>query len=415
MGHARRRVECRPTIGRTTLTLLATVIAFLVLGKLFPEPARAGSVGWPNEVDEVYTVYVATPQTGGSDENSGLSRTDPVASMQGVQRVLQRGRPGTDVEVRIGPGTYAQPPLDAWRVYIPGHTISFLPWNYNIGEAAIDDSERPVFRNTRCPQDAEADASTERDGEFCEGSWFTARPPTEPSHAFYTGGDSGLRFYYLTIERYSAGGISIRGDSERDVQNEKYDPPLRTPGVSLDRNVFQGLVIREIGNKWTGGHYGWGGIVLTGSSDNQIVDNTFERIENRKSHEGYIHGVYVTHFSSHNRIRGNTFETISGDPVKVRDRSDHNIFDGNEFIDAGALSYFRAEFCGKACAIEHNKAQECPSVGNRFAGNLLRGGYQGREIDLFSYSSGSYPTTEASACGPPSQKQLRTEGNKTGK
>jgi hypothetical protein len=61
--------------------------------------------------------------------------------------------------------------------------------------------------------------------------------------------------------------------------------------------------------------------VLTNSSRKTITNSHFVNIENTQAWRGYIHGVYVTHFSSSNEITANRMTYIGGNPVKTRDRS----------------------------------------------------------------------------------------------
>lgn len=386
----------RACMPRATVRLLTVVISVLTLLAGSILPAAATSVGWPDSGP--FTVYMATPENGGSDSNNGLTANTPVTGLHRVHEVLWRHRPSTDVEIRIQPGTYIQPPMDAWRFYVPGHTVSFLPYDYAYGEGMDGIEARPVFRNSKCAE-----------RRWCDGAWITARPPVNKGDPLYGGGDSGLRFFYLTIERYSAAAISINGGSEQDVVDESRHPPLRIKGGGLDNNVIVGMVFRQIGNRWSGGHYGWGGIVLTDSSHNRIESNHFENIENAGKYAGYIHGIYITHFSADNLVRNNRFSVVSGDPIKVRNRSNHNIVVENVFRKTGVMSYFRDEFCGPQCARVHGKPQECPSYDNHFARNRLLGGYGKQKLPLFTFS-----TEKASAaCEPVPTKRLRTGQNVT--
>jgi hypothetical protein len=75
---------------------------------------------------------------------------------------------------------------------------------------------------------------------------------------------------------------------------------LRVRGTSqgLNTNRFFGMQFRNLGSRWNSTDWGYGGVVLTNSSNNQITNSHFVSIENTGSYAGHIHGVYITHFSS---------------------------------------------------------------------------------------------------------------------
>lgn len=326
--------------------------------------ALAGDTG----ATAVFTVYMATPANGGSDSNSGLTSTSPVVSLHRVHEVLKAARPTTDVEVRVRQGTYVVPPMLNWYFYVPGHTVSFLPVDYDYGEGESGIAGRPVFRNKR-----------NADGSYPTGNWLHARTGSAGA-PLAGGGTSGLRFYYLQVEYYISGGVGIDGQSGHDVEDERYDPPISIKGsTGLNGNTFAGMVFRRIGNKWTGGGnaYGWGAIVLTNSSNNRITNSHFVEVENSGGWQEYLHGVYVTHFSSHNRIDNSRFAYISGDPIKTRDQSNFNDFDHNNFTRTGFKSFFRDQICDKTCAVRYSHVRECAAYHNRFVYNRVLSAYNG--------------------------------------
>lgn len=351
--------------------------------------------------EAIFTVHMSPT---GSDANDGLTAGTAVRSLVRVQQVLVARNPQSDVEVRIKQGTYVAAAMHDWRFYVPGHTISFMPIDYEYGEGQSGIAERPVFRNTR-------NAS----GVYGGGFWLQPRLPRDPAHPLYNGGTSGLRFYYLQVEYYPAGGVSVFGDSERDTSDETYNPPLHVRGSGgLNGNTFFGMVFTRLGNRWaTGAGYGWGGIVLTNSSDNRIDNNHFTNIENASPHGGYIHGLYVTHFSSNNSVRGNRFSYNSGDPVKVRNMSNFNAVEGNTFTRSGRTSFYRDEFCDRQCAVDNGIDRQCASYHNRFFDNQLVSDYDGDN------SSGSWSLSPAgltyagiAPCSiPAGDQRLRTGGN----
>jgi Right handed beta helix region len=315
--------------------------------------------------------------------------------------VLREHRPSTDVQVRIKQGTYVAPPFHEWRFYIPGRSIAFMPINYTPGEG-VPAGGLPIFRNARCGS------------IYCNGVWLQPRLPRDTADPMYDGGVSGLRFYYLQVDYYSAGGISIYGDSERDVADENYSPPLAVPGSKgLNGNTIFGMQFRNLGNKWSLGTFGYGAVVLTNSSNNRIENNHFVNIENTSSYPGLIHGVYVTHFSKSNSITRNRFENISGDPVKVRNQSNFTVVENNTFTRTGRISYYRGEFCDRQCAIDNAPLpRQCASYGNRFFNNVVRSGYNGGRISNWSLGPEGNTYAGVAPCSiPEGQFRISTGGN----
>ena len=316
----------------------------------------------------IFTVYMQPPRSG-CDANDGLTEQTAVCALAAVIEVLERHKPTTDVEVRIRQGIYVASQT-SWRFYVPGHTISFMPIDYQYGEGVDGIAGRPVFWNAH-----------EADGTYKSGAWLWARRPTNTSHPLYGGGRSGLRFYYLEVRHYPAAGIVVDGDSGGDYLDESYNPPLRKRASrGLNGNTFFGMMFSYIGNRWAAGNdWGYAGIQLTNSSYNRIENNHFIHIENAPNDgdPARIHGLYITHFSSHNSILRNRFSYNSGRPVKLRDRSNHNVIAWNTFDHSGDGSFYYEEFRNRQRAIESNKERECASYGNRFDYNRLLSDYWG--------------------------------------
>ena len=386
------------------------LVAALLLPWLLTDPGASASAApaatAAAESQEPFTVYLAPSDQGGDDANGGLSTGDPINSISRAQEVLRENDPDTDVEIRIQQGTYVAEPFHEWRYYIPGHTISFMPIDYVPGEG-MPPGGLPVFRNDQCGS------------HYCKGYWMMPSLPSDTNDPMYDGGTSGLEFYYLQLERYSAGGISIYGDSERDVEDESYDPPLRVAGSKgLNGNKFFGMKFRQLGNTHSGGgaeQFGYGGIVLTNSSDNEITNNHFVNIENDGSYAGAIHGVYVTHHSEHTRITENKFSWISGDPVKVRNRSNFTTVEQNTFTRTGRLAYYKGEFCDPACAEANDLAQQCASYHNRFFDNTVNSGYDGGRISDWALSPEGLTNAGGEPCSiPDGETRVRTGGNQPG-
>jgi hypothetical protein len=373
-----------------------------------------GSVVTPQDTP-VFTVYMAPT---GSDDNAGTSATSPVYSLHRVQDLLVAARPQTDVEVRIAQGVYSVRPFQDWHFYISGHTISFMPADYQYGDGINDIAGRPIFRNKVT------------DTGYLPGYWLQMRLPSDPADPLYSGGTSGLRFYYLQVERYSAGGISIYGNSGRTSVIP--DPAgLSSTGLTvqgsagLNGNTIFGMEFNELGSKYgTGSNgcgltHGYGAVVLGVSSNNRVDNNQFIHVENNKgpdcaSDTNLIHGLYIARFSSGNEVHGNAFTHVSGAPVKVRDRSNYNSVESNTFTDSGDHAYFYEQYCATNCGGAY--ARECSSYGNRFAYNTLVSGYQGRTPPAFVLdpAGSTYPGAAAPCSIPSGVERLHTAGNTAG-
>lgn len=371
------------------LAMVVAVVGGLIVG---------GGVAWGAPA-EVFTVYMAPAAAGGSDGNSGLTVAEPVTTLVRVEQILRAFQPDSDVEVRIKQGVYEAPPMQNWRFYAPGHTVSFLPVDYQYGEGYDDIAGRPVFRNKR-----------NADGTYPDGFWLIARPGTNAGDPLHDGGTSALRFYYLQVEYYSAGGVGIQPGLATDG---RYDPPIQLKANNgLNGNTFFGMYFANVGNKWTGGRYGYGAIVLTNSSRNTITNNHFVNIENTAAWRGYIHGVYATHFSSSNQVTGNRFAYIGGNPVKTRDRSSLNNFEHNTFTRTGDTTYYRDDICDRPCAIDNNLVRECAGHDNRFVNNTLVSGYEGAQIPVWLLSPAGNTYAGGSPCTlDTGEVRLHTGGN----
>lgn len=342
------------------LTALAT--ALLMVGvALSAQPAAVA-------LDDPFVVYLAPS---GDDTNTGLSPTDPVKTLARAHSVLVAEDPQSNVEVRIAPGTYRLPSSEigstTWSFYVPGHTVTFAPTGYTIGDTTW--SNRPVFEGDRIKPDQTTTNGT--------NSWWFAfsLPPSD------TGGTTGLQFYFLDVRHFVNGGISVNGGVD-------YTGIFTEPsGAGANGNLFYGMRFYEIGSLYntSGSNLGYGAIDVINSSDNSFQSNEFIRQEN-KVHTDVggetldlrpnIHGVYLAHFSTSNLVQDNEFDTVSGDPVNIRDASNDNYISGNTFTNAGHNGFYNEWFCTSDVSGSCSP-QECTSHGNEFRNNTLVSGYAG--------------------------------------
>ncbi|GAA2085012.1 right-handed parallel beta-helix repeat-containing protein [Actinomadura alba] len=329
---------------------------------------------------KAFRVYLH-PQ--GSDAANGVTPGTAVRSLAAAQRVIAAARPKSDVEVRVAQGDYVAPPLK-WTTFVPGHAITFLPIDYEIGESADGIAGRPVFR-----------------GEGSPGFWFRA--------LFEQGGhrgDTRLRFFFLRVEGYSEGGITFDGGTA--VNNARMVMPA---SGGMNGNTVHGMVFHELGSKHTGRGVGYGAIDLINSRDNLIQDNEFTLLENSggSGNEALIHGVYLSHHSSANVIKNNRFYLVSGDPIRTRNASDANKVFGNTFRRTGANAYISDWFVDGAKQ-GSDGAAECASKGNVFYDNRLISGYRaGVETWWVSPGGAGYP---GRGCGHGGDKRVRSWGNR---
>jgi hypothetical protein len=337
---------------RSIGSLVMAVLVGLAVGVPVTSPASAA---------DVQTIYM---NAAGDDTRDGATPATAVTSLVRVQQLVAAGPPELDVEVRIHAGTYVAQGM-VWQTYRPGHTITFMPDDYEYGEGVGGIAALPVFQNKR------ASGS----GRFITGPWIHACPGNA-GQPLAEGGTSGLRFYYLRVEYYANAALALDGSAGSCGGGYQ---PSSGPGLpsarGLDGNTVFGMRFTKIGNAYTGGacddpdfqRCGYGGIVLTESSNNRIENSHF--VDLRNSEHSYIHAIYVTHKSSNNRFAGNQVTGVSSEPVKVRDGSDFNTFENNVF---GANGFLRSTPSMVHYREEVNEAtNECSSYHNRFANNDL--------------------------------------------
>lgn len=350
----------------------------------------------------VQTIYL---NAAGTDAASGASPATAVRTLDRVQQLVAAGPADQDVEVRIHAGTYVAGGI-TWDTYRPGHSISFMPDDYTVGEGRDGIAALPVFENARA-------SGSQR---YLPGFWFYACPPAD-GRPLSGGGDSGLRFYYLQVQRYANGGISLDGSAGPCGGGYLPSSGLGLPSArGLDGNVIFGMVFREIGNAYTGGacdstdfpRCGYGGVVLTESSGNRIENSHF--VDLRNSEISYVHAAYLTHKSSSNRFVGNAVTGVSSDPVKVRDASNHNTFERNTF---GANAWPRSS-TPTVHYLEEVSAGQCSSYHNRFAYNDL-GTYLNGSADLpvwyLQPEGATWPGPAGCPALPAGETRLITAGN----
>jgi hypothetical protein len=357
------------TTGRVLSSLL--VVVALAAGAVYGLNTRAKAA-------TVFTVYMAAD---GSDTNNGLSSGAPVKTLSRVQAVLQSAKPSVDVEVRIKQGTYVAAQTN-WSFFVPGHSVTFMPVDYQLGNGIGSIAGLPKFS-----------------GNNGTGWWFSGHLPSGSA-----GGNTSLRFYYLEVTDYSLGAISLNGGT-------KVASGVTVPSTAgMNSNTFFGLNLHGLGNKYTGGHSGYGAIDLVNSRGNRIANNHFVNVENSGSSASLIHGVYLANGSSGNVVSSNEFSAISGDPVRTRNASNDNDIAYNSFSHTGVHAFYSEWFCDVGCA--QGYTPECASSNNYFHTNSLGAGYgSAQPVTWWLQPAGLHYAGAASACSLHGNPRLRTGGN----
>ena len=384
------------------IAIPAAVAAALAAGAAWaalPASATSPATTAASAATPTLTVYLAPTSKGGSDTHTGLTTASPVLTLARAQQVLQQKNPSEDVQVRIDQGTYTAGQTK-WTFYIPGHTISFMPVNYVLGQGRPAGGD-PVFIDT-----TSGSAHT-------AGWWLQAQEPSATSAPLHGGGTAGLRFYYLQVEDYT-NGISFDGQTGHTSHDSQSPPMYIKPSAGVNGNMVSGMTFLNIGDKFAPGQTGYAAILFTDSSNNSITNNTFNGIENSASTSGLIHALYITHFSSSNTVTANLIESVSADAIKVRDRSNFNDVEHNRFNATGGSSAYRGEFCDLTC-VQANPGtwRQCASYGNRFFYNTI-GTVFGGTAKQATWSLNPAGLTYAGGAGcsiPSGQQRVTTGGN----
>jgi len=368
--------------GRHALTG-AAAIGLMVFGVASSD--HSGLDMSPTAAQEAVFIVHLAPD--GSDTADGRTPATAVRTLERVEALLDAADPGIDVEVRIEQGTYTAR-TTYWDHYVPGHSIRFIPIDYQPGDGVDDIAGRPVFR-----------------GDGQTGCWFSARLA-----AGDPGGATNLEFRYLQIEHYSTCGLQFHGGITTNADG------ISVPAsAGVNNNTVSGMVFREIGSKHVPASVGYGGLNTWNSSGNLIRNNHFLYNENTGADAVLIHGVYLAHHSSDNTVSNNRFNVVSGGPVRTRnDSNDNDVYD-NTFIRAGVSAYYSEWFCDSAC-VEDNPGhgRECASHGNAFHENDTISGYDGQRLSWWALTPPGNDHAGGRGCDNEGQRRIRTWGNTAG-
>lgn len=170
-------------------------------------------------------------------------------------------------------------------------------------------------------------------------------------------------------------GLTVRGlrivdyGTAINLVGDRRSPDLHNAGTVIQNNVFA-----RIGSR-PGTERSTAAIRLVNSHDNIFENNYFNSIRNYPIKEcGYLHPIYIAHYSSGNRIRNNAFQDFCGSAIKLRDASNDNLIEDNTFRTNDPVPAIQESYCDKS-AMEKctKKSGECPSTGNVATANRYPG------------------------------------------
>ncbi|WP_444919462.1 right-handed parallel beta-helix repeat-containing protein [Microbulbifer sp. CnH-101-G] len=235
-------------------------------------------------------IYMATD---GDDENSGLSLSEPVKTLSRVHYLVDFS--GGDTTVFIRGGVYY------------GETISWTKTSreFKLKLTAYGD-EKPVF----------------------EGEGNTVFFRLEVG----VGECTNVEISRLTISHYASYAILLNGG--RDNRSTTWNGCNH---IHDNRFIEIGTLF-DVSN-CPGDCKGYGVVDFVNSDNNSIYNNVFYRAENISSQDFLLHGVYLAHDSVGNKVYDNYFHLVSGDPIRVRDRSSDNRIYNNYADRAGQRAF----------------------------------------------------------------------------
>lgn len=327
-----------------------------------------------SEAPGPFQLFLAPAKDGGKDSNDGLSLQRPILTLNRAQEIIKNQPSNQDFEVRIAPGRYFCQQVD-WRYTLPDYTITFKG----------DKDDRPVF-----------------DGCFADGTciddpspmWFQLHGDGGCNKEGTENEPSNIHFEYIRVERYRR-AIDIRGGRLNSI----YGCYFKNIGNTFNKDVVYGSS---------------SAVGLCNSDDNEIVNSHFVDIINtsscwyrekdtvirKKQCDTIIHAIYIAHNSDRNQIIGNRFKNGSGIAIKLRDYSNENLIERNDFTKFGIY---------KAVSDKGYPPDECPNWGNKVFNNRFDGDYNCNRLHAFLQEPKEVPKD----CFPPFKgaDRLRTSGN----
>lgn len=313
-----------------------------------------------------YTLFL---DPNGNDTQDGKSVHTPIKSLAQAQKLLYLAKPESNVQININPGSYYDQRVD-WTFTRSNYylTITQTPGTKGV----------PVFDG--CPQEG----LTIPNAKCLGGTFF--------SLSGSTGSATNLIIKHLQIQNYGA-GIALLGNSKR-----------RNYGNS--NNTIENCLFYNIGNNFNPKlPFGMYAVQLLNSKKNILKKNTFKNIINTHN-EAWLHGIYISTYSSQNRVTDNRFENISGDPIRIRNNSNDNQISGNLFSKSGMFASISEWYCRKD---EHEKCEnsECPSWNNHVMNNSYSTSFSGKSISATTV----FQSNTMNGCNIPNGDSTRITAN----
>lgn len=295
----------------------------------------------------------------GDNQADGLTDATAVASLQvAIDLALAKAGPSDDsFRIRVSPGDYI-----AQRAMIPG----------------VPDSRPLVITSD------EGDRARPRfDGGGEGGTWLMLKSAS--------GKPTRLTVAGLEIANYVT-AISLNGSRTSE-------------STSNSHNVIRNNVFRNIGQiAFPSGKPSTAAVRLVNSDNNEIRGNRFINIRNITGCPA-LHSIYIAHYSTDNRISQNVFDGGCGAAIKVRDASNNNRIDNNDFLNQ-EQPVLLDSFCDKNTRDDCTKEKvECPSWNNKFYGNRMA--MLGKRASLSPVKA--VGDNRPSGCPNPEQDSLRIQ------
>jgi len=306
-----------------------------------------------NAYAKTLDVYVSPS---GVDTANGMRAEAPVASLARVQDIVAENAQGYDeVRVLFAPGIYRGQGVE-WRTF-PGVWTRFQP---SSRKGAV------IF-----------DGQGGQQSVFFQG---LAPIPTNDAPPV----SMKLSFSGLTIRNYCE-GISLKAWAD-DVRR----PGGRDVVVTESRFENIGSKFDPVKvNKRPRGNC-TAAVRLQGVGHGKIEGNKFQNIVNlfgnqtgsKKFGRGQLHAIYIANMSQDNKIIGNHFDNFSGDPIRIRDKSDRtevsrNIFgspsDNTKPGEIHAISQWYCNQNVRACVQRRVSRNECESAELELKNNRIEG------------------------------------------
>jgi hypothetical protein len=203
-------------------------------------------------------------------------------------------------------------------------------------------------------------------------SRLTLAADDEAGKAVFDGKGSGRTWLQIADAPGPESNVVVRGFVVRNFRQAIHFAGDRFASEpSLTDNLVENNNFENIGQFRAGVEPALAAIHMLNTSRTTIQGNVFRNVRNLERCAG-LHSIYMAGGSSNNTIVDNVFDGGCGDTIKVRDRSNFNKVERNDFSHQSGASLFVDSFCDPRRQAECRDAkQECPSWGNVFRSNRV--------------------------------------------